>query len=41
MTAFCHDVMARSREIHLEDVLSQSLFQKLRSSLFWLFSPYL
>lgn len=41
MTAFCHDVMARSREIYLEDLLSQSLFQKLRSSLFWLFSPYL
>ena len=41
MTHFCREVMARSKEIRLEDIMAMPLLQRLRSSLFWLFSPYL
>lgn len=41
MTRFCREVMAKSNEIHLEDLMTMPLLHKLRSSLFWLFSPYL
>lgn len=41
MTAFCRQVMAKSREFMFDDLMNQSLFEKLRGSIFWLFSPYL
>ena len=41
MTAFCESVLEKSRELQLSDLENMSLPAKIRSSIFWLFSPYL
>lgn len=41
MTTFCESVLAKSRELHLSELENMSLPAKLRSAIFWLFSPYL
>lgn len=41
MRTFMEETLKKSREVHIADLHGAPLYARLRSSLFWLFSPYL
>jgi cardiolipin synthase len=41
LSAHIHEVIGRSRQVTLDDILNRSLPVRLRDALCWLFSPYL